>query len=205
VSSSEKKSKLLLATTNTGKAREIKSYLKDLPLEILTLNDIKAKDVFPEEGKTFLENARGKSLFYSLRWDDLTLAEDSGLEVEHLKGAPGVYSARFSGRRATDEKNNQKVLRLMKGIPFPRRRACFVCTLVLARHGKIIKEITGKVQGFIGLTKRGEHGFGYDPIFYYPQLRKTLAELEPDEKNKVSHRGRALKKMRAFLLKHLSL
>ncbi|MGB8952206.1 MAG: RdgB/HAM1 family non-canonical purine NTP pyrophosphatase [Candidatus Aminicenantales bacterium] len=196
---STKIGKLLLATTNAGKAKEIQSYLEDLPIEILTLKEIRIESVHPEEGKTFLENARGKSLFYSLQSRYLTLAEDSGLEVNRLNGAPGVFSARFSGPKATDKKNNQKVLSLMKGVPFPERRARFVCCLVLCQKGKIIKEITGNARGYIAGQEKGTHGFGYDPIFFYPPLNKTFAELPPQEKNKVSHRGRALKKIKAFL------
>ena len=197
------KEKLLLATTNKGKAKEIKSYLEELPLEILSLKELNPKKTFSECGKTFAENARGKSLFYSEQWEGLTLAEDSGLEIEFLKGAPGVLSARFSGPQATDEKNNQKVLKLMKGVPFEQRKARFVSCMVLSQKGEIIKEIRESVGGFIAFEKRGIYGFGYDPLFNYPPLRKTFAELLPEEKNKVSHRGRALKKLKEFLLEYL--
>lgn len=195
--------KLLLATTNQGKAKEIKSFLEELSLEIFTLQELNLKKTFPERGKTFAENARGKSLFHSERWEGLTLAEDSGLEIEHLKGAPGVISARFSGPQATDEKNNQKVLVLMKSVPSEQRKARFVSCMILAQKGKIIKEIKESCEGLIVLKKRGSNGFGYDPIFYYPTLGKTFAELLPEEKNRVSHRGRALKKLKEFLLEYL--
>jgi len=198
------KEKLLLATTNQGKAKEIKSYLQELLLEIFSLQEFSRDENFPEEGKTFAENARGKSLFYSKRWEGLTLAEDSGLEIEHLKGAPGVFSARFSAPRATDEKNNQKVLELMKNVPFEQRKARFVSFMALSQKGEIIQEIEEKVEGLITFEKRGSYGFGYDPLFYYPPLRKTFAELLPEEKNEVSHRGRALKKLKKFLLEYLS-
>lgn len=161
-------------------------------------------DPFPEKGETFEENARGKSLFYSACWDGLTLAEDSGLEIEALDGAPGVFSARFSGPQATDEKNNRKVLELMKRIPFEERKAHFVSCIVLSQKGKIIREIKESVEGFIALQERGSYGFGYDPLFFYPPLEKTFSELLPEEKNKVSHRGRALKKMKEFLSEYLS-
>lgn len=198
------KEKLLLATTNQGKAKEIKRYLQELPLEIFSLEDLKQKEVYSERGKTFAENARGKSLFYSERFQGLTLAEDSGLEIERLKGAPGVLSARFSAPRATDEKNNQKVLELLKGVPFEQRKARFVSFIVFSRKGEAIKEIQEQVEGFIAFKKRGSNGFGYDPLFYFPPLRKTFAELLPEEKNKVSHRGRALKKLKKFLLEYLN-
>lgn len=195
--------KILLATTNQGKVREIKSYLADLPLEILSLKDFHFKSNFQEKAKSFLENALAKSLFYSEQSEILTLAEDSGLEIENLGGAPGVFSARFSDPQATDEKNIQKVLNLMRGIPFDKRKAQFVCYLVLSQKGEIIKEVKGQVRGFITFKKRGHCGFGYDPIFYYPPFKRTFAELEPEEKNKVSHRGRALRKMKTFLLDFL--
>jgi XTP/dITP diphosphohydrolase len=197
------KVRLLLATTNQGKAKEIKSYLKGLALEIYSLEEAGLKETFPERGKTFSENARGKSLFYSKNWEGLTLAEDSGLEIEHLQGAPGVLSARFSGPLATDEKNNQKVLELLKGVPIEQRKARFVSYLALARRGEIIREFEEHVKGLIAFEKRGSRGFGYDPLFVFPPLGKTFAELHPEEKNKVSHRGRALKKLKEFLLQYL--
>jgi len=196
---------LLLATTNQGKIEEIKDYLADLPIEIVSLQELSPKSVFAEKGKNFLENARGKSLFYSQQHRIFTLAEDSGLEIEYLKGAPGVFSSRFSGPQATDEKNIQKVLKLMKGVPLDQRKAQFVSYLVLTDKGETIKEIRERVKGLITVEKKGNYGFGYDPIFFYPPLKKTFAELLPEEKNRVSHRGRALKKLKAFLLLYLEM
>ena len=197
------KEKLLLATTNQGKAREIKSFLQGLPLEILSLDDLGDFEPFSEKGRTFDDNARGKSLFYSREWGGLTLAEDSGLEIEALGGEPGVLSARYSGPKATDKKNNQKVLERMEDVPEERRKARFVSCLVLSRRGEVIKEIKESVEGRIAFKKKGTYGFGYDPLFYYPSLEKTFAELLPEEKNEVSHRGRALKKLKEFLLGYL--
>jgi len=197
------KKELLLATTNQGKIKEIKDYLEDLPIEIVSLQELSPKSIFTEKGKTFLENARGKSLFYSQQHQLLTLAEDSGLEIEYLKGAPGVFSSRFSGPQATDEKNIKKVLELMEGVTPAQRKAEFVSCLVLTDEGKTIKEIRECVKGLITIEKKGNYGFGYDPIFFYPPLKKTFAELFPEEKNRVSHRGRALKKLKIFLLHHL--
>lgn len=162
------------------------------------------KEIFHETGKTFLENAIGKSIFYSEKWEGLTLAEDSGLEIEYLEGSPGVLSARFSGPQATDEKNIHKVLKLMKNVPREKRKAKFVSCLVLSQKGKIIKKIIEKVDGFISFQEKGSFGFGYDPIFFYPPWGKTFAELSSGEKNKVSHRGRALKIMKEFLYEYLS-
>lgn len=193
------RAKLVLATSNQGKVREIKRYLAGLPFDILSLCDIGCADDVEENGRSFLENARLKSLAWSLRTKFLTLAEDSGLEVEHLGGAPGVYSARFSAPRPTDEKNIQKVLRLMRGVPWSERKARFVSCFVLSQNGNVIKEVRGQVRGYIALEKKGDLGFGYDPIFYYSRWKKNFGELPLDEKNRVSHRGRALKKMAAFI------
>ena len=195
---------LLLATTNQGKIRELKARLKSLPLNIFSLQELHLTQVFQEKGQTFLDNARGKSLFYSRYGKNLTLAEDSGIEIDHLKAAPGVYSSRFAGPDATDEANLQKVLRLLEGIPPDKKKARFVSCMVLSRRGRIITEIQEHANGLIISEKKGQGGFGYDPIFYYPPLGKTFAELSSDEKNAVSHRGRALDKLYAFLLDYLS-
>ncbi len=194
---------LLLATTNKGKVREIKSFLEDLPLTIQSLEELDQFNPFSETGRTFDENAREKSLFYSMNWEGLTLAEDSGLEIEALSGEPGVLSARYSGEQATDEKNNQKVLDRMKDMPCEERKARFVSCMVLSQKGKVIKEIKESVEGNIAFEEKGTHGFGYDPLFYYPPLNKTFAEILREEKNKVSHRGRALKKLKEFLLNYM--
>jgi len=198
-----KKKIIVLATMNPGKAREIRALLGGLPLRILTLNDLAIRVSYPEKGITFEQNARGKSLFYSQKTDFLTLAEDSGLAVQHLAGAPGIYSARFSGPRATDEKNIQKILALMKDVPHRDRRAQFICCLVLSQRGRVIRRVTGRVGGTITFEKRGGRGFGYDPIFYYHPYRKTFGELSPGQKNQVSHRGRALRQMKEFLKTYL--
>jgi len=194
---------LLLATTNPGKVREIRKALEGLPLTVLGLADVLPGIAYREQGATFAANARGKSQFYSRHWQGLTLAEDSGLEIDALGGAPGVRSARFSSPRPTDEKNNRKVLRLLRGVPAARRGARFVCAMVLADGGRVVKEIRGEARGRIGFASHGRNGFGYDPLFYYPPVRRTFAELDPRGKNKVSHRGRALRKLCRFLAAHL--
>ncbi len=192
-----------MATSNPGKAREIRALLKGLPVKILTLTDLGVRTPSPEKGRTFEENAREKSIYYSQKTRFLTLAEDSGLAIEKLDGAPGVLSARFSSPRPTDIKNNQKVLGLMKNLARRNRRAQFVCCLVLSQSGRVIKIVTGKVRGTISYSRKGQHGFGYDPIFYYHPYRKTFGELPSKQKNKVSHRGRALRKMKKFLKTYL--
>ncbi len=192
-----------MATWNPGKKRELLRYLSPLSIRIFSLSDLKIKETCPESGKSFLENARQKSLFYRSLWNGLTLAEDSGLVVDELGGAPGIYSARFSVPNASDERNIEKVLSLLKNTPFEKRTARFVCSMVLASQERVLTEITEKVEGYITFEQKGRWGFGYDPIFYYPPLDKTLAELEPEVKNKVSHRGRALTKLREFLKNYL--
>jgi len=196
---------LLLATTNQGKKREIEAELFDLPIRILSLADLKIFEDFPETGETFLENAAQKSLFYSQKWEGLTLGEDSGLEIECLNNAPGVFSARFSDPGATDEKNNDKVLNLLEKVPDKERTARFVSFMVLSQKERVIFELEGWVEGIIARERKGENGFGYDPLFFYPPLNKTFGQLSDKEKNKVSHRGRALIKLKAFLKDYLGI
>lgn len=188
-----------MATTNPGKLREIKAALRGLPLKIWSLKDLGLNRPCVERGKTFRENARSKAIFYSQFTHILTLAEDSGLEIDALKGAPGVRSARFAGPQANDEKNIAKVLRLLKKVPPHQRKARFVCYLCLARKGKILKSFKGEVRGWITEKKKGRYGFGYDPIFWYRPLGRTFGELRPREKNQISHRGRALRQLRHYL------
>lgn len=194
--------KLLIATTNQGKAKEISAYLEGLPLSVTFLLELNSLNIYEEDSLSFLENARGKNLYYGRKWEGLTLGEDSGLAIDCLQGAPGVRSARFSDPGATDEKNIAKVLKLMEGVPEEERKARFVSCLVLSQKEKILAEITGEARGVITSTKKGRFGFGYDPIFYYPPLDRTFAELSPEEKNEVSHRGQALKQLKAFLQTH---
>jgi XTP/dITP diphosphohydrolase len=191
--------RLLLATRNPGKVREIRRALRGVPLKIIGLDDVLPGLSHRERGKTFSEIARAKGLYYSRKWEGLILAEDSGLEIEALEGAPGVRSARFSSPKPSDEKNNRKVLRLLREVPEAERTARFVCAMALVKNGSVVGEFRGEVPGRIGLAPHGDSGFGYDPLFYYPPLRRTFAELPPEVKNAVSHRGRAVLKLRAFL------
>ena len=190
---------LLLATTNAGKARELRHGLRDAAIRVVTLGDLGIRSGYPETGSTFAANARGKSLHYAALSGLPTLADDSGLEVGALGGAPGVFSARFSDPGATDLRNIRKVLRLMKSAPPEERGARFVCSMVLSHEGRVLKTTRGVVRGRIIDTPRGHGGFGYDPIFYYRPRGRTFGELSTAEKEPVSHRGRALAKMIAFL------
>jgi len=195
---------LLIATTNRGKAREIAAALAMQAVRFVALDDAGIEAVCPETEKTLAANARAKAEFYSRRSGLLTLAEDSGLEIKVLGGEPGVRSARFSGPKATDAKNVSKVLRLLASVPRSGRRARFVCAMALARNGRIVAAARGVVRGTIAVGPKGTAGFGYDPIFYYHPLGKTFAELSPEEKNAVSHRGRALAAMKVRLRRFLS-
>jgi XTP/dITP diphosphohydrolase len=190
---------IVVATTNAGKAREIAAVLGRLPVRVLSLADLGIAAEYPETGTTFSRNARGKAVFYSGLTGHWTLAEDSGLAVDALAGAPGVYSARFSGPRATDDRNNRKLLRLLSGFPPGERGARFICCMALARHGKVIKQVRGHVRGRILESGRGGLGFGYDPLFHYRRMGRTFGEMDPSAKNAISHRGRALAKMARFL------
>ena len=193
---------LLLATNNLGKAREISQALSDLNLRILSLHDLGERIRVEEDGKTYLENARKKAREVGLMTKKLTLADDSGLEVEALGGLPGVESANFARKGASDRENNEKLLKLLEGVPFERRRARFRCVMVLFDPLEKVEEwVEGSVEGFILDHPRGEQGFGYDPLFFIPELGKTLAELPLEVKNSISHRGRALMAIKEVLKK----
>jgi XTP/dITP diphosphohydrolase len=147
--------RLLLATTNPGKIKELKNHLTRLPLQICSLRDLGIRAVFPETGHTFMENARGKGFFYGRYWEDLTLAEDSGLAIDHLNGAPGVFSSRFSGPQATDEENLQKVLFLLQGLPFKERKAKFVSCMVVCEKLKNYQRNRGMCRRIHFYKKEG--------------------------------------------------
>jgi len=173
--------------------------LGGLRLEVRSLADRPEMPPFPETGDTFMENARGKSRHYGREWKGLVLGEDSGLSVDALQGAPGVRSARFAGPEAEDRDNLNKLLRLLEGVGPEERKARFISCMVLSREGAILTEITEFVEGVILSGPRGSGGFGYDPVFFYPPLGKTFAQLSEEEKNRVSHRGRALAALKLFL------
>jgi len=173
--------------------------LKGLGLRIYALEDFSNVPEVEEDGKSFAENALKKARFYSKVFGKLTLADDSGLEVDSLKGLPGVYSARYSGERASSQKNNQKLLKEMEGIPLSKRGARFKCIMVLVSPDGKEAMTEGVCNGRIGMREKGRRGFGYDPLFILPKYGKTMAELSLKEKNKISHRGIALRKLRKIL------
>jgi XTP/dITP diphosphohydrolase len=195
---------LLLATTNSGKIREMRFLLKELPLRIVNLSVFKPDVSFRETGRTFRENAEGKCVFYSGLRKGLTLSEDSGLVVDALNGEPGVHSARYAGPGASDEENIDKLLHSLSGLPSEKRTARFVSVLVLATDGRLLTRIEESVEGRISSGKKGKNGFGYDPVFFYPPLKKTFAELATAQKNSISHRGKALEKLKNFLGEYLT-
>jgi len=191
---------LLIATTNPGKRAEIESILKRYSLWIISLNDLSSYPTVVEDGVTFEENALKKARTLAEFSGRVTLADDSGLEVDALGGAPGIHSARCGGEEADDIRNNQKLLRALAGVPEDKRTARFVCVLALCAPpalggGEWL--FRGECAGRIAFAPRGENGFGYDPLFWYPPLSLTFAELDREAKSRVSHRGRALKEFTA--------
>jgi len=197
------KRQILVATMNAGKMAELSAML-DMDLEFKGLREFEGITEIVEDGETFAENARKKAVGYSRQTGLWTIADDSGLVVDALDGAPGVMSARFSGakcedRRQLDHRNMLKVLRLMESVPEEERTARFKCCLCLANGEEILAETEGTVEGVIAMAARGSNGFGYDPIFYVPGLGKTVAELSTEEKNEISHRGSAIRKLKPLL------
>lgn len=190
---------LVIATTNRKKKRELVGLLKGLDIKIFTLDDFRNPPKVKEDKSTFKENAIKKAVTISRFTKRLTLAEDSGLEVKVLNGLPGVRSARFAGPAQNDKANIKKLLNLLKEVPFYKRRARFVCFVAIADRGRLIKTTNGSVSGLISLKPKGNFGFGYDPIFYYPPLKKNFAQLPSLIKNKISHRYKALKRAKRIL------
>ncbi len=194
--------KLLLATNNAHKAQEIREILKDSFSEIVTMRDAGISLDVEEDGTTFRENALKKAietLAFAGDAFDAVLADDSGLCVDALDGAPGVFSARFSGEAHNDAANNAKLIRLLEDVPDEKRTARFCCCVALARRDLEPIAVQGEVEGMILHEARGENGFGYDPYFYYAPFGKSFAELSADEKNAVSHRKRALMLLKEVL------
>ncbi len=188
-----------MATRNKGKIREIRDALKGLGLQIYSLSDFPNIPEIEEDGASFAENALKKARFYSRYFGKLTIADDSGLEVDALKGLPGIYSARYAGEGASTKENNRKLLREMRGIPASRRGARFKCVMSLVSQDGREAVTEGSCRGTIGFEERGRKGFGYDPLFVLPKCGKTMAELSLEEKNEISHRGKALKKVRKII------
>ena len=194
---------LLVATRNERKKKELKVLLKGVDVKILTLRSFPGLPEVVEDGKTFKENAIKKAATYASLTGKLTLADDSGLEVNALNNRPGVYSARFAGKRASDRTNNLKLLKLLKGVPLSKRKARFVCHIAVATKSKLVGTRGGSCSGLIGFEQKGSFGFGYDPLFIIPKYKKTFAQLGPKVKHKISHRYKALTKTKKLLLEYL--
>lgn len=198
---------LILATRNPGKLREIRQVLSDLPLTVQGLEDFPSLPEPDETGSTFADNARLKALYYADATGQWCLADDSGLVVDALGGKPGVHSARYaadrcppgSPRAVLDAANNRQLLEELAAVPDERRTARFVCHLAMARPGRVLIETDGVIEGRLIHEPRGQNGFGYDPLFFYPPLGGTTAQLPEDQKNEVSHRGQALRRFAAML------
>jgi XTP/dITP diphosphohydrolase len=191
--------KLLLASSNLGKLREYLDLSRGTNVEIELLPNFSSFPAFDESAPTFAENAAGKALHYSRFTNDTVLADDSGLVVPALSGAPGVHSARYAGPGASDAERIQKLLREMDGKEGDTRGARFVCVAAIAAHGRALAVVSDMARGAITKEPRGTSGFGYDPIFRFEDLGRTYAELTPDEKNVYSHRGRAFRRLLYFV------
>ena len=185
---------LVLATTNEGKTEEIRALLAEFPVEIKNLTDVGPTPPIEEDGETFEDNAVKKARFVAKILGFPALADDSGLMVESLGNGPGVRSARYAGEKATDEDNNAKLLRELENTE--NRNAAFACVIAIAVPWGPALIYEGRCEGVIANEQVGTKGFGYDPVFYYPPLQKTFAQLSTEEKNQVSHRGQALRQLR---------
>ncbi len=188
--------RLYCVTTNRGKLREFQLAF-DSSFDVQPLPGLSSIPVCEETGATFEENAIQKALYYSKHCDGLLFVDDSGIEVDALNGAPGVYSARFAGPDATDEANNRLVLERMRGVA--DRTARFVCVVALAESGRLVHTLRGAVEGQLTEAPLGSNGFGYDPLFFYPPFGCTFGEAPLDRKMEVSHRARALRALRDYL------
>ncbi|MFQ5664454.1 MAG: RdgB/HAM1 family non-canonical purine NTP pyrophosphatase [Terriglobia bacterium] len=191
--------RIYLASSNKGKLRELAALAEPEGIELAPLSDYDQLPRAREDDSSFALNALEKALHYSRRRDGLIVADDSGLVVDALGGAPGVRSARYAGPAATDEANNRKLLEDLRGVPEDRRTARYLCVLVLARERRPLAIISDSCAGRILEAPRGHRGFGYDPLFFFPPLGKTMAELPLAEKNQHSHRGKAFRKLLAYL------
>lgn len=191
--------KLLLATNNKGKVQEYRSLLQELPLELVTPAAAGLRLEVAETGHTFAENAQLKAETFARASGLMTLADDSGLEVDVLNGEPGIRSSRYAGEGATDEDRVKLLLYNLKDVPWEKRTAHFTCVIAIVSVGLKLHFCTGECHGVIALEPRGHEGFGYDPVFYFPALQKTMAELSMDIKNRLSHRAIAAKAARRLL------
>lgn len=194
---------LVVATKNKGKILEIKKVLENMPFDVVAMSDIGIHIDVDEDGATFEENSLKKAKEICKASKTIVMADDSGIEVDFLDGAPGIYSARFGGPEATDNDRNEKLLNMLKDVPFEQRTARFVCAIAVCFPDGRSFVVRDTCEGFIGFECKGSNGFGYDPLFYVLQYERTMAELEMDIKNKISHRAKALAKMAVKIVDYL--
>jgi XTP/dITP diphosphohydrolase len=190
---------ILLASQNRGKLAEMRQLLAGLPFHVLCPADLGILEAPEETGTTFLENAALKARHYARLSGRLAVADDSGISVDALDGAPGLYSSRFGGEGASDDDRNRLLLQKLAGLPDEKRTARFTSAVVVARGGNVLFEVEEKVEGRIASGPRGANGFGYDPIFFYPPFGTTFGDVPAVEKDRVSHRGKAFARLRTFL------
>lgn len=193
--------RMIFATGNENKMVEIREILGDLPLEILSMKQAGIRADIEENGTSFEENALIKAREVCRLAGEMVLADDSGLEIDYLNGKPGIYSARYMGENTSYRVKNKNLMERLEGVPDEKRTARFVCAIAAVFPDGKELVVRGTVEGIIGYEERGENGFGYDPIFYLPKRGLTTAELPPEEKNSISHRGNALRKMKELLEK----
>jgi XTP/dITP diphosphohydrolase len=191
---------LLLATQNKGKLAEMRTLVAGLPFDVRAPGDLGIHDAPEETGTTFLENARLKALHYGRLSGLLTVADDSGISVDALDGAPGLFSSRFGGEGATDADRNALLLSKLRDVPDERRGARFTCAVAVAQGERIVYEVQEAVEGRIARAVTGPNGFGYDPLFFYPPFGCTFGEVDGARKDTVSHRGKAFAKLRGYLM-----
>jgi XTP/dITP diphosphohydrolase len=194
--------RLYLASSNPGKLRELRALAENSEISAELLPKFRELPAAREDHASFALNALEKTLYYSRFTDQLVVADDSGLAVDALDGAPGVRSARYASPSATDKNNNRKLLSELSSVPEEKRTARYLCVLALARQNRLLALFTDSCEGLILTEHRGRGGFGYDPLFYFPPLEKTLAEASEAEKNLHSHRGKAFRKLLAYLKAH---
>jgi len=194
---------IVIATLNQNKLEEFKALLEGFTATVLSLRDFPQFPPVVEDGSSFYENALKKATNVARYTGKLTIADDSGLEVDALGGRPGVYSSRFAGENASDGENNARLLRELHGVPFDKRGACFRCVLVVAKPEGEMAFVEGECKGIIIDEPRGNYGFGYDPVFLVPEYNKTFSEIRPEEKNRISHRAKALQKLLKLLPNYL--
>lgn len=198
-------SEIVIGSSNIKKSKEILSIISDFSIKLRTLNDFQNVPEIDEDGKTFKENAIKKATVLSRWCNSIVISDDSGLEVEALNNRPGVYSARYAGPGANDDKRIKKLLKEMKPFSSKERKARFKCAIAVANPDKLIFAVESEFNGIITKEPLGNNGFGYDPVFFVPDYGKTFAELEADVKNKISHRAKALELFRIEFLKILCL